>query len=146
VGFGRACALCAEALDREPRRLLALQDRLFASLAARLDGLGVNGHTSARLPGLLNVRFPAVDGDALLLALQDVAVRQGSACAAGSFEPSHVLRALGVGDEQAKASIRFGIGRFTSEDEIDRAAESVIATVTRLRQMGTPACQETCDA
>jgi cysteine desulfurase len=146
VGFGRACTLCAEILDREPRRLLALQDRLFARLAERLDGLSLNGHPSARLPGLLNVRFPAVDGDALLFALKDVAVSQGSACAAGSFEPSHVLRALGVSDEQAKASLRFGIGRFTTEDEIDRAAESVAAAVTRLRQMHTPACQETCDA
>src|SRR5262249_30914199 len=127
-------------------RLCAFRERLKQRLLAALPGLVFHGHATRHLPGLLNVGFPAVDGDALLYALTGVAVSQGSSCSTGSFEPSHVLRALGVSDALARSSLRFGIGRFNTEEEIDCAAALVIEAVHRLRGMVHPASQETVNA
>lgn len=131
VGFGKAIALAD--LTAEPKRIAGLRDRLWQKLQT-LDGIHLNGHPTQRLPGNLNVSFEGVDGQALLLGVQRaIAVSSGSACTSAKIEPSHVLRASGLPDELAYASIRFGIGRFNTEAEIDRAAEVVMETVRSLR-------------
>ncbi len=122
VGLGAACELAARNLPTDPPRLRALRDRLLSRLVSAIPDAIVHGEQSNTLPGLLNIGFPGVDGDAFIHCLKGVAVSQGSSCSAGSFEPSHVLRALGVSDELARASIGMGSGRFTLEIEIDRAA------------------------
>jgi cysteine desulfurase len=136
VGLGAACELVRENLDSEPGRLRSLRERLRENLEAAVPNLVVHGDPAENLPGLLNVGFPGIDGDALVFALKRVAVSQGASCSAESFEPSHVLRAIGVSDALARASFRFGVGRFTTEDEIDRAAEFVVEALGRLRQAG----------
>jgi cysteine desulfurase len=133
VGFGRACALCAEEIAGEGARLGALRDRLLGGLVDRLDGITVNGSLSARLPQNLHVSVAGVEGEALLLTLGDLAVSAGAACASGAAEPSYVLRAIGVEDDLALASLRFGLGRFTTEAEITFAIERVAAVVQHLR-------------
>ncbi|MFN2448025.1 MAG: cysteine desulfurase family protein [Vicinamibacterales bacterium] len=133
VGFGAACAIAARELREEASRLTRLRDRLLASLQDRVDGLVVNGSLAHRLPGNLNVSFAHVDGEALLVSLTDVAVSSGAACTAA--EPSHVLKALGRSTDVALASLRFGLGRWTTEAEVDAAATHVAAAVTRLRAM-----------
>ena len=134
VGFGKAAELCRESADADAARLRALRDRLWTALSA-LDGIHVNGPMEPRLPNNLNVRVDDVHGESLLKAIAaDVAVSSGAACATASAEPSHVLRAMGLSDEQARASIRFGLGRFTTEPEIDAAAEIVVKTVRHLRR------------
>ena len=132
VGFGAAATLCSGD-ESTILRLRALRDRLWTALSA-LDGIHLNGPIDSRLPNNLNVRVDNVHGESLLKAISgDVAVSSGAACATASAEPSHVLRAIGLSDEDARASIRFGIGRFTTEQEIDVAAASVIAAVRHLR-------------
>jgi cysteine desulfurase len=134
VGFGAAAALAQQQMDAEAARLAALRDRLLGALQQRVDGLIVNGSMSARLPGNLNVSVPGVDGEALLVSLcEDIAVSSGAACTAA--EPSHVLKALGRKTELALASLRFGLGRWTTEQEIDTAAARVADAVGRLRAM-----------
>jgi cysteine desulfurase len=133
VGFGRACALCAEDLAAEGARLGALRDKLLGGLLDRIDGVSVNGSLSARLPQNLNVSLSGVEGEALLLALGDLAVSAGAACASGAAEPSYVLKAIGVADDLALASLRFGLGRFTTEEEIDFAIDRVASVVAHLR-------------
>ncbi len=133
VGFGEASAIARRELDVESRRVAALRDRLRAALEAELSGLGINGSMSARLPGNLNVSLDGIDGEALLVALGDVAVSSGAACTAA--EPSHVLTALGLSRERALASLRFGVGRGTTGDEVDYAAARVAAVVRQLRAM-----------
>lgn len=133
VGLGAACELAARNLPTDPLRLRALRDRLLSRLLSAIPWAIVHGHSSETLPGLLNIGFPGVDGDVLIHSLKGVAVSQGSSCSAGSFEPSHVLRALGVNDELARASIRIGCGRFTLTEEIDQAAELIVAAVERLK-------------
>lgn len=133
VGFGAACARARDLLDEEIPRLTALRERLWQRLHRELPGLVLHGDMEQRLPGNLNVGIPGVDGDALLAGLKGLAVSSGAACSSAEPEPSHVLRALGVSDTLARASLRFGLGRFTTAEEIDRAAEIVIATVERLR-------------
>lgn len=133
VGFGAACEIARRELDEESIRIAALRDRLWTALQANASGLGVNGSTSARLPGNLNVTFDGVDGEALLLGLDGVAVSSGAACTAA--EPSHVLTALGLSRDRALASLRFGIGRTTTEAEVDHAAGRVAAVVRQLREM-----------
>ena len=133
VGFGRAAQIASEELTAEAARLGALRERLLARLQEQADGFQVNGAMSARLPGNLNVSFDGVDGEALLVALDDVAVSSGAACT--QAEPSHVLMALGLTRERAFASLRFGIGRGTTAEQIDYAAAKVADVVSRLRQM-----------
>lgn len=135
VGFGRACALAQANLPEEAARTAALRDRLHHELAARVEGLELNGHPSERLPGNLNVSLPGIEGDSLMAALPDVAVSSGSACTSAALEPSPVLRAIGLDDEAAHASIRFGVGRFTTEADIDYAIERVAQEVARLRAL-----------
>ncbi len=137
VGLGAACELAAKNLPTAPPRLRALRDRLLSQLLSAIPGAIVHGEQTDTLPGLLNIGFPEVDGDALIHCLKGVAVSQGSSCSAGSFEPSHVLRALGVSDELARASLRFGVGRFTTEEEIDQAVDIVAKVFARLQRMAT---------
>ena len=133
VGFGAAIALAMADLNRENDRLRDLRDRLWLSLQT-IDGIYLNGHPEQRLSGNLNVSFDGVNGQALLLALQsDIAVSSGSACTMAKVEPSHVLQALGRSREQVLASLRFGLGRFTTPEEIEYAAAKTIAAVTALR-------------
>jgi cysteine desulfurase len=133
VGFGAACDIARLDLEAESARIAGLRDRLWAALGASLTGVDVNGSTSARVPGNLNVTFDGVDGEALLVALDDVAVSSGAACTAA--EPSHVLTALGLSRDRALASLRFGVGRGTTEAEVDAAAARVTAVVRQLRAM-----------
>jgi cysteine desulfurase len=135
VGFGKACALAAVERDAEAARVLSLRERLRAGLSAGLDLLTVNGSLSHRLPGNLNVSFAYVEGEAMMMAIKDVAVSSGSACTSASLEPSYVLRAMGVGDDMAHSSIRFGLGRFTTEAEVDHVIRLVIDKVKKLRDM-----------
>jgi cysteine desulfurase len=135
VGFGRAAELARTEMAEEAVRLTALRERLHQQLTARLPQVHLNGSPIHRLPGNLNVSFAYVEGEGLMMALKDVAVSSGSACTSASLEPSYVLRALGVGEEMAHSSIRFGIGRFNTEEEIDYVANHVVEAVTRLREM-----------
>lgn len=135
VGLGAAAEICREELGAEAERTRGLRERLWNALSAELDELYLNGHPEHRLPGNLNVSFAYVEGEAMMMAIKDVAVSSGSACTSASLEPSYVLRALGVGDDLAHSSIRFGIGRFTTEEEVDFVANLVIESVKRLRDM-----------
>lgn len=135
VGFGAACALAEQNLPTEPARLIALRERLKAALWAGLDHLSLNGHPTERLPGNLNVSFEFVEGESLLMALKGIAVSSGAACTSATLEPSYVLRALGVRDDLAYASIRFGLGRGNTQEEVDYVAAQVIENVTRLRAL-----------
>lgn len=135
VGFGRACALALAERDAEAARVLALRERLRAGLEAGLDLVHLNGSLEHRLPGNLNMSFAYVEGEALMMAIKDVAVSSGSACTSASLEPSYVLRAMGVGDDLAHSSIRFGLGRFTTEEEVDYTVRLVIQRVKKLRDM-----------
>ncbi len=135
VGFGAACAICSEEMPAEAARLAALRDRLKSRLENGLDNIQVNGSMEHRLPGNLNVSFGGVDGEALLMSIPDVALSNGSACSSAAVEPSHVLRALHNGEALARSSLRFGIGRFNTEEEIDYAARRVIESVRRLRAL-----------
>lgn len=134
VGFGEACALCAGEMQGEAARVAALRDRLRSALEA-LGGVRVNGSLERRLPGNLNLAFQGVDAEALLLALPDVALSTGSACSSTAIESSHVLRALAPGDSLARSSLRFGLGRFTTAEEIDYAAARIFEAVRKLRSL-----------
>lgn len=133
VGFGRAAAIARAEIADEAARTMALRERLRGALAANAEGMTVNGALDARLPGNLNVSFDGVDGEALLVSLDDIAVSSGAACTAA--EPSHVLVALGLSKDRALASLRFGIGRGTTAEDVDYAAAKVADVVTRLRAM-----------
>ncbi len=135
VGLGEAAAIMDREREREHTRLLNLRQRLWSHLK-QVPGTTLNGSEDDRLPGLINVGFAGIDGETLLMALDDVAVSSGSACTSASVEPSYVLRALGVDDELAHASLRFTVGRFTTEEEVDYAAERISEVVTRLRGAG----------
>jgi cysteine desulfurase len=135
VGFGEACAICASEMEDEGTRLGRLRDRLKARLESGLDGVFVNGSIEHRLPGNLNVSFAGVDSEALLCSLPELALSTGSACSSASVEPSYVLKSLGVSEELAHSSLRFGLGRFNTEEEIDYAAQRVIEAVCRLREL-----------
>lgn len=133
VGLGAACCIARERHIEDAARAGELRDRLKNRILAAVPDATVHGHPDRILPGLLNLGFPGLDGDVFIHLLTGVAASQGSSCSAGSFEPSHVLRAIGVPDELARASLRLGVGRFTSGEEIDRAADLIIATVRRAR-------------
>jgi cysteine desulfurase len=136
VGLGRACALAREELAVEAVRVSTLRDRLHRALEERLGPLPLNGHPRDRLPGCLNLSFPGVDGASLITAFRDLALSAGSACTSGETTPSYVLRAMGVSDDLAAASLRFGLGRFTTVEEVDYAAARVVEEVERLRRTG----------
>lgn len=135
VGFGKAAELAAAEREAEGLRLRALRDRLYRGISSRLSETYVNGSLEHRLPGNLNLSFAFVEGESLLMALKDLAVSSGSACTSASLEPSYVLRALGIGDELAHTSIRFGLGRFNTEAEVDYVIELVVRSVERLRAL-----------
>ena len=135
VGMGAAAELCLQEMESESRRLFALRNRLHQKITGRLAEVYVNGSLEHRLPGSINLSFAYVEGEALLMALKDVAVSSGSACTSASLEPSYVLRALGIGEELAHTSIRFGLGRFNTEEEVDFVVDLVVDKVNRLREM-----------
>ena len=134
VGFGRAAEIMKNEGAEEVARVRALRDRLLAKLET-LDSVKVNGHREKRLPHNLNISFAFVEGEALLMAIKDVACSSGSACTSASLEPSYVLHAMGIGDDLAHSSIRFGLGRWTTEEEVDYVADLLIAKVNKLRDM-----------
>ena len=133
VGLGKACELAGRLMASEAVGLIALREHLRAALFVRLGHLHLNGHPTQRLPGNLNVSFDLVDGEALLMSLKEVAVSSGSACTSATMQASHVLRAMGVGDELAHTSIRFGLGRSNNEEEVDYVCDRIVEEVTRLR-------------
>jgi cysteine desulfurase len=135
VGFGKAAEIMRLDGPAENKRIFALRERLRTKLQGALEETYINGSMEWRLPGNLNISFAFVEGEALMMAIKDVAVSSGSACTSASLEPSYVLRALGVGDELAHSSIRFGLGRWSSEEEVDYVAELVIAKVNKLREL-----------
>ena len=134
VGFGAACAIAAQEMEEESSRVARLRDRLLARLSESIEGIAVNGSLESRLPGNLNVRFAGIDASTLVTALPDVAVSSGSACSSAAPEPSHVLLAIGLSPAEARSSIRFGLGRFHSDEDIDFASGRVVEEVRRLRQ------------
>lgn len=133
VGFGQACRLVSEEESEESLRIEKLRDILWKQIRSQLDGIHLNGHPTQRLSGNLNVSFEGIDGDVLMNSLKKIAVSSGSACTSADPEPSHVLRAIGRSDQLTRASLRFGIGRFNTREEIDIAADYVVETVQRLR-------------
>ncbi len=135
VGLGKACELCQSEMAVEADRLRAFRERLQAGIMSRLDQVYVNGHPTERLPGNLNLSFAFVEGEALMMGIKNVAVSSGSACTSANLEPSYVLKALGVSDELARSSIRFGLGRFNTAGEVDYVVEEVAKAVTHLRGM-----------
>ncbi|KAK3030436.1 hypothetical protein RJ639_039193 [Escallonia herrerae] len=135
VGMGAACELAMKEMEYDEERIKGLQERLLNGIRAKLDGVVVNGSVERRYAGNLNLSFAYVEGESLLMGLKEVAVSSGSACTSASLEPSYVLRALGVDEDMAHTSIRFGIGRFTTEEEIDRAMELTVKQVVKLREM-----------
>jgi cysteine desulfurase len=135
VGLGRACELAREEMAQETARLSGLRDRLKDRILGRLDEVYINGSMEHRLPANLNISFAYVEGESLLMGINDVAVSSGSACTSATLEPSYVLKALGTGDDLAHSSIRFGIGRFNTEAEVDYVADRVCETVERLREL-----------
>ncbi|MBL9003367.1 MAG: IscS subfamily cysteine desulfurase [Myxococcales bacterium] len=135
VGFGKACEIMRQEGAQESERIARLRDRLKERIQSRLPEVYVNGSLVHRLPGNLNLSFAFVEGEGLLMALKDVALSSGSACTSASLEPSYVLRALGIGEELAHTSIRFGLGRWTTEEEVDFVADLVVDKVRRLREM-----------
>jgi cysteine desulfurase len=135
VGFGKACELAMEEMESETVRLTALRDRLKERLESKLDYVHVNGSMEHRLPNNLNMSFVYVEGESLLMGINDVAVSSGSACTSATLEPSYVLKALGLGDDVAHSSIRFGLGRFNTEAEVDYVADKIIDVVQKLREL-----------
>jgi cysteine desulfurase len=135
VGLGKACAIASEDLPQESCKLAGLRNRLRDRIMGKLDEVYINGSMEHRLPGNLNISFAYVEGESLLMGINDIAVSSGSACTSATLEPSYVLKALGAGDDLAHSSIRFGIGRFNTEAEVDYVADRVIETVERLREL-----------
>jgi cysteine desulfurase len=135
VGLGKACELCQNEMVEESTKLRRLREKLTHSIMSRLDETFINGSMEHRLPHNVNISFAYVEGESLLMGINDVAVSSGSACTSATLEPSYVLKALGVGEDLAHTSIRFGIGRFNTEEEVDYVANRVVDTVTRLREL-----------
>ncbi len=135
VGLGKACEIAQRETTAEAERLVGLRERLKDGILGELDEVTINGHPKKRLPGNLNMSFAYVEGESLLMALKEIAVSTGSACTSASLEPSYVLRALGVPEELAHTSIRFGLGRFNTEDEVDFTIKRVVEEVRRLRAL-----------
>jgi len=135
VGMGAAAQLCQQLMPTEGSRLGALRDKLEQAITGQLDGTKINGHLTRRIPNTSNISFAWVEGESLMMAIKEIAVSSGSACTSASLEPSYVLKSLGVGDDLAHSSLRFGLGRFTNEQQIDYTAEKVVQGVTKLREM-----------
>ncbi|MEK6603021.1 MAG: IscS subfamily cysteine desulfurase [Nitrospirota bacterium] len=135
IGFGKACELCEQEMPVESKRIAAMRDRLQAQIMKDLDESYLNGHPTERLPHNLNISFAYVEGEALLMGVKEVALSSGSACTSATLEPSYVLRALGVGSDLAHSSIRFGLGRFTTDEEVDYTGKRMVEAVKRLREM-----------
>jgi cysteine desulfurase len=135
VGLGQACEIAKAEMFDEGRRLTELRNKLQAGIFERLDDVFLNGHPTERLPGNLNLSFAYVEGESLLMGVSDIAVSSGSACTSATLEPSYVIRALGTDEELAHSSIRFGLGRFNSEEEVDFVTDRVCSEVKRLREM-----------
>ena len=135
VGFGKACELCEQEMAAESVKLATMRDRLQAGIMNTLDEVYLNGHPTQRLPHNLNISFAYVEGESLLMGVKEIALSSGSACTSATLEPSYVLRALGVGSDLAHSSIRFGLGRFNTDEEVEYTIKRIIETVTRLREM-----------
>ncbi len=135
VGLGKAAELGVQEMEQEAKRLTEIRERFWKGLNEKLDHIQLNGHPTQRLPGNLNVSFEYVEGEGLMMAMKDLAVSSGSACTSASLEPSYVLKSLGLGDDLAHTSIRFGFGRFTTDAEVDYALAKVIEAVSKLRDM-----------
>lgn len=135
VGMGKAAEICKETRDAEKVRQTALSKRLKDAFFAQMDHLYLNGHPTQRLPGLLNISFNYIEGESLMMGMSTLAVSSGSACTSATLEPSHVMRALGVGEDLVHTSIRFSLGRFTTEAEVDFAAKECLAAAHKLREM-----------
>jgi cysteine desulfurase len=135
VGLGAACAIAQQEMPQEAQRLRKLRDKLKAGLEAKLDEVFVNGSMEHRLPNNLNMSFAYVEGESLLMGINDIAVSSGSACTSATLEPSYVLKALGVGEDLAHTSIRFGLGRFNSDEEVDYVTDKMVQVVTKLREL-----------
>jgi cysteine desulfurase len=135
VGLGKACELCQKEMDQEHGRLLYLREKLRRGITDSLDEVYLNGHPTQRLPGNLNLSFAYVEGESLMMGLPDIAISSGSACTSASLEPSYVLKALGVSEELAHTSLRFGLGRFNTEEEVDYVIERVAHAVNKLRAL-----------
>jgi len=135
VGLGKACELCQQEMAQESERIRGLRDRLRKGLEAKLDEVFINGSMEHRLPNNLNMSFAYVEGESLLMGINDVAVSSGSACTSATLEPSYVLKALGVGEDLAHTSIRFGLGRFTTQEEVDYVIDKMVQVVTKLREL-----------
>jgi len=135
VGLGAACAIAQKEMAEESKRVKFLRDKLKTTLESELDEVYINGSMEHRLPNNLNMSFAYVEGESLLMGINDIAVSSGSACTSATLEPSYVLKALGMGDDLAHSSIRFGIGRFNTEEEIDYVAERMVTVVRKLRDL-----------
>jgi cysteine desulfurase len=135
VGLGKACEICQNEMEKESKELKRLREKLTHSIMSRLDETFINGSMEHRLPHNINISFAYVEGESLLMGINDIAVSSGSACTSATLEPSYVLKALGVGEDLAHTSIRFGIGRFNTEEEVDYVADRVVDVVTRLREL-----------
>ena len=135
VGLGKACEISQKEMSAEGERLIALRERLKDGILAELDEVYINGHAVERLAGNLNMSFACIEGESLLMGLKEIAVSTGSACTSATLEPSYVLKALGLADELAYSAIRFGLGRFTTEEEIDFTIHRVVEEVRRLREI-----------
>lgn len=135
VGFGKACEICMQVMPEESQRMTKLQERLKEGILKNLDEVYLNGHPTKRLPNNLNLSFAYVEGESVLMGLKEIAVSSGSACTSATLEPSYVIRALGVGSDLAHSSIRFGLGRFNTAEEVDYVIKRVTETIQKLRAM-----------
>ncbi len=135
VGLGEAAEICMKEMDVEAKRLKKLQERMLKGLQAKLTDLVINGDLEHRIPGNLNISFAFVEGESLMMGIKGLSVSSGSACTSASLEPSYVLRALGVEEDMAHTSLRIGLGRFTTEQEVDTAVDELVRHVTKLREM-----------
>ncbi len=135
VGLGAACEIARREMPEEAKRLAMLRDRLYRGITSRLSDVVLNGEGAPQIPGNLNLSFAYVEGEGLMMGVKELSVSSGSACTSASLEPSYVLRALGVSEDMAHTSIRFGLGRFTTVEEVDFAVEQVVSAVTRLREL-----------
>ncbi|MDY7109768.1 MAG: aminotransferase class V-fold PLP-dependent enzyme, partial [Planctomycetota bacterium] len=135
VGFGKACELCQAEMEAESARLLALRRKLENDLMKQIEVVQINGHVERRLPHLSNISFGFVEGESLMMGIENVACSSGSACTSASLEPSYVLKALGVGDELAHSSLRLSLGRWTTEEEVQYTIDAIVKTVEHLRSL-----------
>ncbi len=135
VGFGKAAEIAQQEMETESKRILRMRDRMHKAITDAIPEVYLNGHPTERLPGNLNLSFAYIEGESMIMALKDLAVSSGSACTSASLEPSYVLKAIGVGEELAHTSIRFGLGRYTTDAEVDFAISRVVENAQRLREL-----------